>query len=115
MITQPSELDNTSFFIILIRATTLLTAEAVFTTQKVGHIAVVRNHFGRYHLQVKPVVADQACVTEAWERFYQSLDIKKGATTPWPNRAEAALRLLKAQLKIMLSAPQGAFHYAMSE
>ena len=45
-------------------------------------------------------------MTETWEHFYQSLDITPislGPNTPWPNRAEAAVRLLKAQLKIMLS------------
>ena len=45
-------------------------------------------------------------MTETWEHFYQSLDItliSLGPNTPWPNRAEAAVRLLKAQLKIMLS------------
>ena len=37
---------------------------------------------------------------------FLSLDITPislGPNTPWPNRAEAAVRLLKAQLKIMLS------------
>ena len=33
-------------------------------------------------------------MTETWEHFYQP---------PWPNRAEAAVRILKAQLKIMLN------------
>ena len=45
-------------------------------------------------------------MTDTWEHFYQSLDITPislGPNTPWPNRAEAAVRLLKAQLKIMLS------------
>ena len=58
------------------------------------------------HLQPKSVVADQAFMTETWEHFYPSLDIAPislGPNTPWPNRAEAAVRLLKAQLKIMLS------------
>ena len=45
-------------------------------------------------------------MTETWEHFYQSLDITPilllGPNTPWPNRAESAVRLLKAQLKIML-------------
>ena len=87
-------------------ATTLLTAEAVTTTQEVENITVLRNYFDQYHLQPKSVVADQAFMTETWEHFYQSLDITPislGPNTPWPNRAEAAVRLLKAQLKIMLS------------
>ena len=45
-------------------------------------------------------------MTDTWEHFYQSLDITPislGPNTPWPNRAEAAVRLLKAHLKIMLS------------
>ena len=93
-------------FVILDGATTLLTAEAVTTTQEVENITVLRNYFDQYHLQPKSVVADQAFMTETWEHFYQSLDITSislGPNTPWPNRAEAAVRLLKAQLKIMLS------------
>ena len=69
------------------------------------NITVLRNYFDQYHLQPKSVVADQAFMTETWEHFYQSLDmtpISLGPNTPWPNRAEAAVRLLKAQLKIML-------------
>ena len=93
-------------FVILDGATTLLIAEAVTTTQEVENITVLRNYFDQYHLQPKSVVADQAFMTETWEHFYQSLDITPislGPNTPWPNRAEAAIRLLKAQLKIMLS------------
>ena len=62
-------------FVILDGATTLLTAEAVTTTQEVENITVLRNYFDQYHLQPKSVVADQAFMTETWEHFYQSLDI----------------------------------------
>ena len=91
-------------FVILDRATTLLTAEAVTTTQEAENITVLRNYFD--HLPLKSVVADQAFMTDTWEHFYQPLDITPiclGPYTPWPNRAEAAVRLLKAHLKIMLS------------
>ena len=93
-------------FVILDGATTLLTAEAVTTTQEAENITVLRNYFDQYHFQPKSVVADQAFMTDTWEHFYQSLDITPislGPNTPWPNRAEAAVRLLKAQLKVMLS------------
>ena len=93
-------------FVILDGARTLLTAEAVTTTQEAENITVLRNDFDQYHLQPKSVVADQAFMTDTWEHFYQSLDITPislGPNTPLPNRAEAAVRLLKAQLKIMLS------------
>ena len=83
-------------FVILDGATTLLTAEAVTTTQEVENITVLRNYFDQYHLQPKSVVADQAFMTDTWEHFYQSLDITPislGPNTPWPNRAEAAVRL----------------------
>ena len=93
-------------FVILDGATTLLTAEAMTTTQEAENITVLRNYFDQYHLQPKSVLADQAFMTDTWEHFYQSLDITAislGPNTPWPNRAEAADRLLKAQLKIMLS------------
>ena len=62
-------------FVILHGATTLLTAEAVTTTQEVENSTVLRNYFDQYHLQPKSVVADQAFMTETWEHFYQSLDI----------------------------------------
>ena len=96
--------EHISVFAILDGATTLLTAEAVTTTQEAENITVLRNYFDQYHLQPKSVVADQAFMTDTWEHFYQSLDItliSLGPNTPWPNRAEAAVRLLKAQLKIM--------------
>ena len=56
-------------FVILDGATTLLTAEAVTTTQEVENITVLRNYFDQYHLQPKSVVADQAFMTETWEPF----------------------------------------------
>ena len=95
-------------FVILDGATTLLTVEAVTTTQEVENITVFRNYFDQYHLGPKSVVVDQAFMTR--EHFYQSLDITPislGPNTPWPNRAEAAVRLLKAQLKIMLRLRRG--------
>ena len=70
------------------------------TAQESENITVLRNYFDQYHLQPKSVVADQAFMTEKWEHFYQSLGIAPislGPNTPWPNRAETAVRLLKAQ------------------
>ena len=58
-------------FVILDGATTLLTAEAVTTTQEVENITVLRNYFDQYHLQPKSVVADQAFMTDTWEHFYR--------------------------------------------
>ena len=98
--------EHITVFVILDGATTLLTAEAVTTTQEAENITVLRNYFDQYHLQPKSVVGDQSFMTKTWEHFYQSLDITPeslGPNTPWPNRAEAAVRLLKAQLKIMLN------------
>ena len=89
-------------FVILDGATT----EAVTTTQEVENISLLRNYFDQCHLQPKSVVGDQAFMTETWEHFYQSLNITPislGPNTLWPNRAEAAVWLLKAQLKIMLN------------
>ena len=53
----------------------------------------------------KIVVADQALMTPQMEAYYNRQNIKPVATgpgTPWPNRAEAAVRLLKHQLSLML-------------
>ena len=70
--------EHITVFVILDGATTLLTAEAVTTTQEAENITVLRNYFDQCQYR------DQAFMTETWEHFYQSLDIT-------------------AQLKIMLN------------
>ena len=56
-----------------------------------------------HHMQVSPrkICADSAFMTPKWERFYTTHDISPfqlGAYTPWPNRAEASVRVFKRHI-----------------
>ena len=78
-------------FVIQDGATTLLTAEseAATTTQEVENITGLRNYFDQFHLQPKSVVGDQAFMTQTWEHFYQSLNIRPISLGPnTPDRIE---------------------------
>ena len=89
--------------VILDGAMTLLTTEVVERTTEESNIPLLRNYFDQYHLQPKCV---QAFMTPTWELFYNSLDIRPislGPNTPWPNRAETAVRLIKRQVSLTLN------------
>ena len=62
--------------VILDGATTLLTTEVVERTTDITNIPLLRNYFDQCHPQPKCVVGDQAFMTENWETFYNSLDIR---------------------------------------
>ena len=52
----------------------------------------------------KTVVSDMAFFTDSFRTFYSSYGIKPlptGPRTPWPNRAETAVRLFKRQFNIL--------------
>ena len=56
-----------------------------------------------HHMQIKPkrIVGDSAFMEPSWERFYTTNDMQRitmGPFTPWPNRAEASMRLLKTNI-----------------
>ena len=56
-----------------------------------------------HHMQVKPkrIIGDSAFMEPSWERFCTTHDIQPitmGPFTPWPNRAEASVRLLKKHI-----------------
>ena len=56
-----------------------------------------------HHMQIKPqrIVGDSAFMEPSWENFYTTHDIQPitmGPFTPWPNRAEASVRLLKKHI-----------------
>ena len=98
--------EHITVLVILDGATTLLATEVVERTKDSENIPLLRNYFDQYHLQPKCVVGDQALMTENWETFYNSLDIRPvslGPMTPWPSRAETAVRLIKRQVSIMLN------------
>ena len=74
----------------------------LLTSEAVEAIAILRSRCDQSHLQPKPVVAEQAFMTEMWEFInpltsnqYRWGQVHRGQT------AQAAVRLLKAQLKII--------------
>ena len=92
--------------VILDGATTLLTTEVVERATEESNIPLLLDCFDQYHVQPKCVVGDQAFMTPTWELFYHSLDIRPislGPNTPWPNRAETAVRLIKRQVSLVLN------------
>ena len=96
-------------FIILDGATTLLTAYPVKTKTDVESLKLFKEYVSTYHIQPKYVVGDGAFMGPDWEQYYQHFDIRPitlGAMTPWPNRAETAVRLFKRQVSLMLRAIQ---------
>ena len=61
---------------------------------------------GDLHFKPKSVCADNAFVSEAWEKFHSYHNVKPislGPKTPWPNRAEAAVRTFKRYLKLLVN------------
>ena len=62
-------------------------------------------YFETYQLSPKYIVGDQAFMKEEMESFYNRMNIRPislGPGTPWPNRAEAAIRMYKKQVTLML-------------
>ena len=82
-----------------------VTAEVVREKEDVATMSVMTEYLEKYQIHPKVVVADQAFMTPQMEAYYNRQNIKPvgtGPGTPWPNRAEAAVRLLKHQLRLML-------------
>eukprot|EP00971_Amphidinium_carterae_P085395 1689317-Amphidinium_carterae.1 len=51
-----------------------------------------------HHCKPKWIVADMAFFTPDWRTFWITNGVQMLARTPWPNRAETAVRLFKQQL-----------------
>ena len=67
----------------------------------------IREWIDNFQCVPKAAVADMAFHTKSFERFYRFHGIKPLATgprTPWPNRAESAVRLFKAQFSKLAEA-----------
>ena len=102
-ITLPSGLEKLMFIIFYDGATNLVTARAVENQTTESIIAQMTEYFEVY--QPKVVVGDQQFMSVELEAYYARSGIKPvgiGPDTPWPNRAEAAVRLTKHQIKLML-------------
>ena len=71
----------------------------------IGHLL---EYFETYQLNPKYLVGDQGLVGTELEAFYNRNNIRPitlgPGTTPWPNRAEAAVRMYKKQIALMLKA-----------
>ena len=64
----------------------------------------VRDWMLHHHCRPKWIVADMAFFTKDWEVFWIHHGVQMmptGARTPWPNRAETAVRLFKRQLAMV--------------
>ena len=104
-ITLPSGLEKLMFIIFYDGATNLVTARAVENQTTESIISQMTEYFEVYQLTPKVVVGDQQFMSVELEAYYARNGIKPvgiGPDTPWPNRAEAAVRLTKHQIKLML-------------
>ena len=86
-------------------ATSLTTAFVVQNRSDPVTISHLQEYFETYQLNPKYIVADQAFMGTEMESYYSRHNIRPislGPGTPWPNRAEAAIRMFKKQVSLML-------------
>ena len=90
-----------TFFIILDGATNLISAYPVASTNEDEAREATREYMHHYQVRPKRIVADSMFMTEKWKLFYTTYDIQPialGPYTPWPNRAEASVRVFKKHI-----------------
>ena len=95
------------FLLIFDGATSLTTSYVVQSTSDAETIKFLVEYFETYQLNPKYIVADQAFMREELESYYNRQGIRPialGPGTPWPNRAEAAIRMFKKQVNLMIQA-----------
>ena len=93
------------FLIIYDGATQLMTSFPCDNKSEGETITSLLGYFDTYQLSPKYIVGDQGFSGLELEAFYNRKGIKfisLGPHTPWPNRAEAAVRLFKHQVKLTL-------------
>eukprot|EP00435_Cladocopium_sp_Y103_P069455 s1543_g33.t1 len=93
------------FLLLFDGATSLTTAYVVQNRSDATTILLLLEYFEAYQLNPKYIVADQAFMGPEMEDYYNRHNIRPislGPGTPWPNRAEAAIRLFKKQANLML-------------
>ena len=91
-------------FLILDGASNLLWARPVSSLEHPESQEAIREWMDNHQVKIKSVCADMAFFTPVWDSFWKSNDVKKlptGDRTPWPNRAETAVRLFKKQFKLL--------------
>ena len=87
------------FLILFDGATTLTTAYCVQSKDEGETIKHLMEYFETYQLNPKYIVADQGFMGLEMESYYNRSNIRPialGPGTPWPNRAEAAVRISKS-------------------
>ena len=93
------------FLIIYDGATQLMTSFPCTDKSEGETIGSLLDYFDTYQLSPKYIVGDQGFSGTELEAFYNRKGIRfipLGPNTPWPNRAEAAVRLFKQQVKLTL-------------
>ena len=93
------------FLLMYDGATSLTTAFVVQNRSDTVTISHLQEYFETYQLNPKYIVADQAFMGTEMESYYNRHSIRPislGPGTPWPNRAEAAIRMFKKQVSLML-------------
>ena len=93
------------FLLLYDGATSLTTAFVVQNRSDPVTISHLQEYFETYQLNPKYIVADQAFMGTEMENYYSRHNIRPislGPGTPWPNRAEAAIRMFKKQVSLML-------------
>ena len=101
-INQQSKLQ---FLLFYDGAAAMTTAFAVQNTSDQLMISHLQEYFETYQLNPTCIVADQAFMGWEMEEYYNRHGIRPislGPGTPWPNRAEAAIRMFKKQVSLML-------------
>ena len=96
-----------AFLLILDAATNLLQAYACKTLEDVEAREQVREYMDNLQVIPKAICGDSKFMSKDWLSFYRTNGTKWypcGPHTPWPNRAESAVRLFKKQLTILISA-----------
>ncbi len=94
------------FLLCLDAASTLVTAYPCNSTTDAEAQEALREFFHHNYVVPKNICADHKFMGPAWEDFYNSHNINPialGPKTPWPNRAEAAIRLYKRYLSRTVS------------
>ena len=88
-------------------ATSLTICYVVQTTSDAETLKFLVEYFETYQPNQKYIVADQAFMREELESYCNRQGIRPialGRGTPWPNRAEAAIRMFKKQVNLMIQA-----------
>ena len=90
--------------LVLDGATNLLWATAQNSLNNKQTIQALRLWTDEHNCMPKAIVGDEAFFQEDFLTYYRTHGIKEcpcGSRTPWPNRAESAVRLFKRQWQIM--------------